>query len=140
MPRIHLQRVYEHMKLFFRYFFRTLRIVLGPFMLLWERITTPKGMARSAEKQQQVDRQTQTLVLYQFKTCPFCIKVRREISRLALNIESRDTQKDPQHRAALLQGGGQIKVPCLKISEEQNDSRWLYESDDIIQYLRKRFA
>ena len=128
------------MKLFFRYFFRTVRIVLGPFMLLWEKISAPAKMIRAPEDQQRVDQQSKTLALYQFKTCPFCIKTRREIRRLGLNIELRDAQKDPQHRAALLQGGGKIKVPCLKISEEQNNNQWLYESDDIIAYLQKRFA
>jgi glutathione S-transferase len=109
-------------------------------MLLWEKIATPKGLVRPSAQQQQVDQQSRTLILYQYKTCPFCIKVRHELRRLALNIELRDAQKDPQHRAALLQDGGQLKVPCLKISEAQNDSQWLYESGEIIQYLRKRFA
>lgn len=128
------------MKLFFRYFFRTLRIVIGPFMLLWEKLAAPKGIVRSADQQQQIDLQSQTLILYQYKTCPFCIKVRHELRRLALNIEVRDAQKDLQHRAALLHGGGQVKVPCLKINEAQNDSQWLYDSHEIIQYLRRRFA
>ena len=127
------------MKFFFKIFFRTLRIVLGPFMLLWERVTTPKGMLRTVEKQQQIDQQCQDLTLYQFKTCPFCIKVRREMRSLSLNIALRDTQHDPQHRADLLQGGGLIKVPCLKISAEGGESQWLYESSAIIQYLRQRF-
>lgn len=115
-------------------------MVLGPFMLLWEKITAPAKMVRAPDIQQQVDQQTRTLVLYQFKTCPFCIKTRQEIRRLGLNIELRDAQKNPQHRAALLQGGGKIKVPCLQIAESQNNSRWLYESPEIIQYLRKSFA
>ena len=124
----------------FKIFFKTLRIVIGPFMLLWERVTTPQGIVRQAEAQQQIDRQSKGLALYQFKTCPFCIKVRREMRSLSLNIELRDAQHDPQHRAALLQGGGQIKVPCLRMTDEQGHSQWLYESTAIIQYLRQRFA
>lgn len=128
------------MKPIFRIFFRTLRIVLGPFMLLWEKISTPKGIVRPIEEQQQIDQQCTELTLYQFKTCPFCIKVRREMHGLSLNIALRDAQNDPQHRAALLQGGGKIKVPCLKITDEGGDSQWLYESTAIIQYLRQRFV
>ena len=128
------------MKSIFKIFFRTLRIVMGPFMLLWEKISTPKGIVRSAEKQREVDEECTQLALYQFKTCPFCIKVRREIGGLALNIALRDTQHDAQHRAALLQGGGQIKVPCLKIMDAAGESQWLYESSAIIQYLRQRFV
>jgi glutaredoxin len=128
------------MKLFFRYFFRTLRIILGPFMLLSEVLTTPKGVERSAEAQQKVDAETSNLVLYQFRTCPFCIKVRKELKRLSLNIEKRDAQRDPAARAELNQCGGEIKVPCLRITDEHGIHTWMYESDDIIAYLHERFA
>jgi len=128
------------MKIIFRTFFKTLRIVLGPFMLLGEAVTAPKGRVRAPEAQQQVDLQTQSLALYQFRTCPFCIKVRQEMRRLSLNIELRDAQKNPQHRATLLQGGGRIKVPCLQITDAQGNSQWMHESVEIIQYLRKRFG
>ena len=128
------------MKFVIRTFFKTLRLVLGPFVLLWEMVTTPKGIVRPAEQQQQIDQQCRNLALYQFKTCPFCIKVRRAMRGLSLNIELRDAQHAPQHREALSQGGGQIKTPCLRITDEQGNSQWMYESDDIIQYLRQRFA
>ncbi len=128
------------MKSIFRVFFRTLRIVLTPFMLLWEKATTPKGIVRSPEAQRQIDQQCKNLALYQFKTCPFCIKVRREMNRLSLDIALLDAQKQPQHREALVQGGGRAKVPCLKITDEKGNSQWMYESSDIIQYLQTRFA
>jgi len=128
------------MKLLVKLFFRSIRILLIPFMLLWELVTTPKGVVRAAAAQQAVDQQSRNLVLYQFKTCPFCIKVRREIKRLSLPIELRDAQKNPQHRAELLQGGGAIKVPCLQISDEQGNVQWMYESAEINQYLHQRFA
>jgi glutathione S-transferase len=67
------------------------------------------------------------------------MKVRQELRRLALNIELRDAQHDPQHRAALLQGGGRVKVPCLNIAGASDQPQWLYESGNIIQYLRKHF-
>lgn len=128
------------MKLFFRYFFRTIRILLGPFMLLGELITTPKGVERSAEKQQKVDEACNNLALYQFRTCPFCIKVRKELKRLSLNIEKFDALKNPAARADLLENGGEIKVPCLRITDDNGKHRWMYESDDIIAYLSERFA
>ncbi len=121
-------------------FFRLIRILLHPFMLLWEFVTSPRGVVRDAAAQQQVDQQSRMLVLYQFKTCPFCIKVRREIKRLSLPIELLDAQKNPQHRAELLQGGGQIKVPCLQIRDEQDNVQWMYESAEINRYLHQRFA
>jgi glutaredoxin len=128
------------MKVVIRLFFRSIRILLIPFMHLFEFFTTPKGIVRDLAAQQKVDRECSNLALYQFKTCPFCIKVRREIKRLSLPIELRDAQKNQQNRAALLQGGGEVKVPCLQIKDEQGNVQWLYESTAINQYLHQRFA
>lgn len=128
------------MKWFIRFFFRTIRRLLGPVMLLIEKMTSPRGIHRPAEQQQQIDQLTQNMALYQFKTCPFCMKVRREIKRQSLNIELRDAQHDNQHRQQLLHGGGQIKVPCLRIIDEDGQPAWLYESSDVIQFLRRLVA
>lgn len=128
------------MKFLIRTLFKTLRLILGPFMLLNERLTAPKGLARTPDAQQEVDRQCRDLALYQFATCPFCIKVRQEMRRLSLNIDKRDSRRDAHHREALLQGGGRAVVPCLRIDDAQGESRWLYESGDIVAYLRERFA
>ena len=122
-----------------RTFFKTLRVVLGPVMLLKERLTQPRGVVRDAAAQTTVNMQCKNLALYQFQTCPFCIKVRQEMRRLSLPIEHRDAQKDTAHRTALLHGGGAIKVPCLKISDGSGQSQWLYDSAAIIAYLRARF-
>jgi glutaredoxin len=128
------------MKWLFRTFFKTLRLVLGPVLLLRERLTAPKGLVRAPEAQREVDRQCRDLALYQFRTCPFCIKVRQELRRLSLDIELRDAQRDAAHREALSQGGGKAVVPCLRIRDDQGNSRWMYESGEIIAYLRGRFA
>ena len=128
------------MKFFVRYFFRTLRIVLGPFMLLKEALTRPKGIIRTAAAQLAVDEQCKALALYQFKTCPFCIKTRQEIASLSLNIQRIDAQHEGADRQALLAGGGQTKVPCLRITDGAGASQWMYDSEKIIAYLRGRFA
>ncbi|MDC8772047.1 glutaredoxin family protein [Roseateles albus] len=128
------------MKPLIRLFFRTLRIVLGPFMLLKERLARPAPMQRSAEAQAKVDQQCASLALYQFKTCPFCIKVRQEIHALALPIAQLDAQHDEGNKATLMQGSGATKVPCLKITEADGSVQWLGESGAIIAYLRGRFA
>ena len=123
-----------------RLFFKTLRLILGPFLLLWEFLARPRGVVRPQADQESIDRDCQNLALYQFKTCPFCIKVRQEMRRLSLNIERRDAQKDGKNRAELISGLGQPKVPCLKITDSTGNIQWLIESDAIIAYLRKRFA
>jgi len=128
------------MKTVIRLFFRTLRRVLGPFMLIWERLSRPIGLVRTPAQQALVDQQCRSLVLYQFSTCPFCIKVRQEMHRLSLTVVRLDAQHDEQNRAALVQGLGQPKVPCLKITEASGSVQWLSESGAIIAYLRQRFA
>jgi len=121
-------------------FFKTLRLILTPFMLLWASLATPKGLTRSPEAQQQTDSECEKLALYQFNTCPFCIKVRHELARLSLPITLRDAQHHAGHRADLLAGGGKIQTPCLQITDDQGAVQWLYESKEIIGYLQQRFA
>lgn len=128
------------MKWFFKIFFKTIRLIVGPIILFIDKITSPRGVKRPQDEQKKIDNEASNLVLYQFKTCPFCIKVKRNNKRLSLNIETRDAQHNSTYREELLQGGGQIKVPCLKIIDEKGNDRWMYESDDIVEYLQDRFA
>lgn len=129
------------MRVLIRYFFRTLRLLLTPVMLLAEKVSTPKAaVSRGDEAQAEVDRQCRSLALYQFRACPFCVKVRKEMARLGLSIERRDAQRDADHRQALEAGGGRVKVPCLRIEQADGRVEWLYESDAINAWLRERFA
>ena len=128
------------MKIIIRTFFKTLRIVLGPVMLLKEKLSRPKGIIRPVAAQQITDQQCQALALYQYKTCPFCMKVRQEMARLSLNIQRIDAQPPGASRDELTREGGQTKVPCLKITDAAGKSQWLYDSEKIIGYLRGRFA
>lgn len=128
------------MKIIIRAFFKTLRLILGPFMLLGEFLRRPKGIIRPAAVQAEVDLQTASFTLYQYKTCPFCIKVRQEMRRLSLNVDKLDAQHDGKNRDDLVSGGGKAKVPCLKITDQAGQSQWMYESGEIINYLRGRFG
>jgi len=128
------------MKPLIRLFFKTLRLVLTPFMLAWFWLTRPKGIVRPAAEQQAIDARTQNLALYHYPTCPFCLKTRRAIQRLSLNIELRDAQHDAGHRAALIAGGGKPQVPCLLIADAQGKPTWLYESSDINAWLAREFG
>lgn len=127
------------MKIIIKLFFKTIRAIVGPMLLLWEKISTPKGVVRPVAVQQKIDQHCQTMTLYQFQTCPFCMKVRRTLRALSLNIDLRDAQRDEQHRKELLTGGGQVQVPCLRIIDTQGQGHWIYDSALIIQYLRQRF-
>jgi glutaredoxin len=116
------------------------RWILGAIILLVERLYSPKRVQRDSEAQAAVDSETAQLTLYQFKACPFCVKVRMAMKRQSLTIETRDAKRSDSARAELLAGGGALKVPCLRIVDQQGAASWLYESSDIIAYLNDRFT
>lgn len=118
---------------------KALRVGLGQLIVLGDAISRPRPQRRSAEGQAAVINDAARLSLYQFHACPFCVKTRRSLHRLNVPITLHDAKNDPVHRERLLTGGGKIKVPCLHIQEE-GQSRWLYESKEIIAYLEQRYA
>ncbi len=116
---------------------KIIRVVLGALILFFDWITTPKGIKRLPEVQSQLDEKTSKLALYHYKACPFCVKVRRQMKRQSLKIASYDAKRNEQSRQELLAGGGKLKVPCLRIENEDGDVNWMYESSDIINYLQQ---
>ena len=116
---------------------KIIRWVLGQIILVLDFLTTPKSVVRDTVAQANLDNAMGKMSMYQFKTCPFCVKVRRELKRQALNVELRDAKNDAGHKAALVNEGGRHKVPCLRIEKADDSVQWLYESTDIIAYLKK---
>lgn len=116
------------------------RAVLGALILFFNWVFTPKSIKRGAVEQTLIDAQTKKLALYQYAACPFCVKVRRAMKRNGLNIETRDAKRSEQFKEELITGGGQLKVPCLRIEEDNGDVSWMFESGDIINYLEGRFG
>lgn len=45
-----------------------------------------------------------------------------------------------QNNTDLITGGGKSQVPCLRIETGSGDVRWLYESIDIVRYLKTRLV
>ncbi|MCX2983378.1 glutaredoxin [Halieaceae bacterium IMCC14734] len=119
---------------------RLIRLILGQLILLLNWAFTPRSIKRDAALQATIDNQTASLTLYQYRACPFCVKVRRTMKRQQLNIQTRDIKRCETARAELLAGGGDLKVPCLRIDEGEAGVQWLYESGDIVGYLEGRFA
>jgi len=59
--------------------------------------------------------------------------------KLNLPITTLSVSKGSPHRETLLNGGGKIQTPCLRI-EQDGQVQWLYESSAIISYLEQRFT
>lgn len=72
--------------------------------------------------------------LYYKKACPYCQKVLRFMEANKITLDMRDTLQ-PGNQKDLIRIGGKKQVPCLVI-----DGKAMYESDDIIAYLRKRVS
>ena len=72
------------------------------------------------------------LILYELPGCLFCAKVDRFLKENDLEVERRMITEGT-NREDLIAIGGKKQCPCLII-----DGKALYESDDIIDYLRTR--
>lgn len=107
-------------------------------LLAWLFGGTP--LQREPAAQAAAEAEAAKLVLYQFATCPYCLRVRRALRRLAVGVPLRDVRRDPTTRAELRAGGGRYQVPCLRIPREEGGHTWLYESADIVAYLERRFG
>jgi len=91
---------------------------------------------RSAQHQHVADQAARQLVLYHFRSCPYCLRTRRAIDWLDIDIALRE---DASAYDELLAGGRRQTVPCLHIKDGTRKI-WLNESGDIIRYLEKRFT
>lgn len=116
---------------------KLIRNALGTVVVFFDWVSRPKSIQRSPTEQMRVQSAFDGLSLYQFRACPFCVKTRRAIHALGVDVELRDINKDIKHREELQQGGGRVKVPCLRI-ENNNEVSWMYESNEIIEYLNQR--
>ena len=116
-----------------------LRWIVGRGVLGWEILTRKKPVTRSAEEQAIVDAKTTNIVMYEFRACPFCMIVRKNIYHKNLNIELRDARRNKTWGEELRLQGGKYQTPCLKITDVDGEEQWMYESKDIIVYLDQHF-
>ena len=77
------------------------------------------------------------LALYEHDLCGFCQSVRRSTKDLGLEVESRNILREPDRRQELIDGGGKGMVPCLRLEYPEGRVEWLYESADIVDYLKR---
>ena len=114
---------------------KLIRFIVGRIILLLDFLTRPSPVIRSREDQEIVDAAVTGLSLYQFKACPFCVKVRRHMRRRSIKIDLKDAKTDLLIKEELIREGGKHKVPCLRIAEGNKEVQWLYSSDEICRFL-----
>ncbi len=71
------------------------------------------------------------LTLFCSPTCPYCGKVLYFMKENNISLPIKNTSESSDVREELIAIGGKGQVPCLVI-----DGEALYESDDIIQWLK----
>jgi len=83
---------------------------------------------------------TDRLALYHFDGCPFCMRVRRMIDELGLDVELRNIHEGRTHLDELREARGRTTVPVLRITSADGEDRWMPESTDIIRYLQATYG
>ena len=120
---------------------KLIRKVLGFLILMLDRIFTPAPeVSRSSGEQSTLDTKVSGWTLYHLEACPFCVKVRRELKRLAINLPLKEINADPRNHEELMAGGKIDQVPCLRYIDESDAEHWMYESTDINAFLRSTFG
>lgn len=72
--------------------------------------------------------------LYVGTVCRFCKKVENFMEENNINIPLVNINEDRQAMLELMEKGGKRQVPCL-----YHDGEYLYESDDIIAFLKENY-
>lgn len=115
---------------------KIIRLVLGNLILAFDALFSPTPISREPTKQVQLNEQTKNWTLYHLKLCPFCVKVRRQMKRLAIQIPMKDVGEDERAQQELMEGGKIDQVPCLRYLDSTGKVQWMYESNDINQFLQ----
>ena len=76
----------------------------------------------------------QDLTFYHFNGCPYCQRVKDFMAKENIKIPMKDIHAVAAYKEDLFKIGGKTQVPCLVI-----DGKALYESLDIIEWLKKNF-
>lgn len=77
------------------------------------------------------------LTLYHMGHCPYCKRVIKVIQNNKMSVNYKDLDAHEKFRKELISGGGKQQVPCLLISVKGKSDQWLYESQDIIEFIKQ---
>jgi len=119
---------------------KTIKKIIGSILAAINDKTLPQKGHRSAEIQKKVLKEISSFSIYEFSTCPYCMRVRRALHRLNLPIELRNIKQNNKFRIELIEQGGKVQVPCLKIENHGEPDKWMYESKEIVRFLESKFS
>ena len=77
------------------------------------------------------------LSLYYKESCPFCQRVLQMAENLGVAFDLKDIEDDEAVAAELVEKGGKRQVPYLVDTDKDVA---MYESGDIIDYIRDNYA
>lgn len=77
------------------------------------------------------------LTLYSDVNCPFCQRVLQVAENLNVTFDIKELSEDESLRTELIERGGKDQVPFLVDAET---GKTMYESGDIIEYIRDNYA
>lgn len=81
-----------------------------------------------------------TLELYQMDHCPYCQKVRTALEDMSINYKKIDALPGTPERDKLVELGGKGQVPFLVDKTNPEEPVMMYESDDIITYVKEQYG
>jgi len=81
--------------------------------------------------------QTEPIILYELKGCPYCAKVIDKLDSLELDYTSVMVSGTRPQVEELT--GGPTGVPVIE-DPNTNEFEWLNESDDIVEYLEQTYG
>ncbi len=92
-------------------------------------------MIKKTYKQRNILQDMQ-ITLFQFETCPFCVKVRDKLAELSIDYEKVNVERDREDplRKKLLEKSGVGTVPVIRVVDE-NGEKYIGDSGRIIDFL-----
>ncbi len=115
------------------------RQIKGMTLSVINRVLPVKPLEWNNEKRSIIDRESRRMQLYFCRRCPSSVQVQRSCERLGLHMVEKDVGRVNSYRNELVNGGGQPRVPCLRLDLD-NKTTWLYGQREIVSYLEGRYC
>lgn len=115
------------------------RQLKGKTLNLADRLVPAKPVERSREEQTLLNRESRRMHLYYSRNCPASILVKRYFEKTGLHPVSKEVERVDAYRNELVNGGGESRVPCLRVRHGEQDS-WIYSPEAILNYLEDKIS